>query len=52
MELKTSERKNLIKGRLRELFGIPNKLLPKLKYQIKYLSQFYSCCISKQNEKS
>jgi hypothetical protein len=31
------EDKKVIKGRLRELFGIPNKLLPKLKYQIKYL---------------
>lgn len=29
--------KNLIKGRFRELFGIPTKLLPKLKYQLKYL---------------
>lgn len=26
-----------LKGRMRELFGIPNKLLPKLKYQIKDL---------------
>lgn len=31
------QNKNLLKGHLRELFGIPNKLLPKLKYQLKYL---------------
>ena len=37
MESQSPQNKNLIKGRLRELFGIPTKLLPKLKYQLKYL---------------
>ena len=37
MESKNLQNKKLIKGRLKELFEIPNKLLPKLKYQHQYL---------------
>ena len=37
MKSQGPQTKNLLQGRFRELFGIPTKLLPKLKYQLKYL---------------